>query len=146
MSTTPLSMIEAVRDYLALCPALTSFSDNIGINYLGEDCEQYSVIDVPVTPLLQTFYDGSKDKTFAFAINSRSFYSGDIALMSGNDAVFESVSDWIEAQNDLGNYPNIGTGKEPYKIEVTTSTFVVDNELSEAVYQIQCRMDYYVPA
>lgn len=141
-----MSMIESVRQYLLDCPHLDNFSDAIGINYLGEECEQYSVSEIPMTPVLKTFYDGSKDMTFAFAISSRAFYSKDISLMSGNSELFENISDWIEAQSDSGVFPDFGSGKEPYKISVTSSNYLVNNELSEAVYQIQCRVDYYKPA
>lgn len=140
-----MSMIKAIRDFLATCPYLETFSDDIGINYLGTECDQFSVTDIPSNPVLQTFYDGSKDKTIAFAINSRSFYSENLTLMSDNSAIFENISGWIESQSRSQSFPNLGSGKEPYSMEVTSSTYLVNNELSEAVYQIQCRLDYYEP-
>lgn len=137
-----MSMISAVREFLTYCPKLATFSDDLYINYLDDECEQYSVLDVPVNPLIRVFQDGTKDKVFAFAITSREFYIKDNQIMSDNSEQYEEISEWFEQQTDAGILPNFGTGKTAYDIHTTSSGYIINNDLGQAVYQIQCEVLY----
>ena len=65
-----MSIIEAVRNYIASCPLLKD-GRILGVDRIGADAIEYSIDVLPCEPVLKTYVDGSKIKQFQFAFSSR---------------------------------------------------------------------------
>ena len=57
---------------------------------------------------------------------------------------YEDFSDWLDEQTKSGNLPIMREGLTPTKIEAISSGYLFDvsGDLSNARYQIQCRLIY----
>ena len=127
-------MIDSIRTYMITCPYLDD-ERVINVDYLTNELS-YSIEPIPSDPYVKRFVDGGGIKQFQFAFTSKESY--DASETVGINQFYEQFSEWIELQNDLGNYPFI----ECTGIEIMTSGYLFDSESALARYQIQLRVLY----
>lgn len=139
-----MSMMTAVKDFIATCPYLTDFASGIGIgvDILDDAAGSYVLEHTPVDPILETYIDGSAQKQFAFVFASREFYGLDVVMNIENVGFFEKFASWLDAQTRAGNFPVLGAKQEAESIEATITPYLYDEEIDKARYQIQCRLVY----
>ena len=136
-----MSIIEAVRGYLATCPLLAG--EKLNVDFLPPEAASYSVDVVPVTPVIKQYLDGSSNRQFLFVLATRSYYGEHIRQQIDNLGFFEAFEEWLAEQNLAGILPDLGDGRTARKLEVTTSGYVFAPETDTARYQIQCKITYY---
>lgn len=137
-------IIEAIIEYLEACPELGDLA-KVNVDFLGKDDGSYSVEETPTNPVIRNFVDGSRECQFLFTFASRSFYSTDTNRENiDNLHLFEKLSAWIDDNNRKGILPELGDGREPLSVEVTTAGYLfgVNDGQRCARYQIQCRLTY----
>ena len=116
----------------------------VNVDFLPESPDTYSIEEVPASSVLQTYLDGSQERQFVFVFASRFYYSDETRNNIENSGFYEDFSDWLDEQTKSGNFPVMRDGLTPSKIEAMSSGYLFDvsGDLSNARYQIQCRLIY----
>lgn len=137
-----MSLVEAVRAWLRTYPPLSD--GRLGVDFLPEDAQTYSVDTEPVQPVIKWYMDGSAVKQFAFVLASREFHADAIAQNIENSAFYDEFARWVERQNRARSLPALDDGRTARKIEVTSSgyKFLAYDE-GVARYQIGLRLTYF---
>lgn len=136
-----MSIIQAVRDYIAACPLLKD-GRILGVDRIGADAIEYSIDVLPCEPIVKKYTDGSKVKQFQFAFSSREAYGKDVIQGIQNSAFYEDFADWITRNDDAGNYPDLGEFRSVRSIELTSGGYALDVTETTARYQMQLRLTY----
>ena len=138
-----MKIIESVKDFILNCPLLAELAA-INVDFLPESPDTYSIEQVPTNSVIQTYLDGSQERQFVFVFASRLYYSDETRNNIENCGFYEAFSDWLDEQTKTGNLPIMRDGLTPTKIEAMSSGYLFDvsGDLSNARYQIQCRLIY----
>ena len=138
-----MKIIESVKDFILKCPHLAELAA-INVDFLPESPDTYSIEQVPTNSVIQTYLDGSQERQFVFVFASRLYYSDETRNNIENCGFYEAFSDWLDEQTKTGNLPIMREGLTPTKIEAMSSGYLFDvsGDLSNARYQIQCRLIY----
>lgn len=137
--------IKAVQEWLKTCPLVAEqMGNNVAfrIDYLPEETTQFSIEDAPGDPVLASFFSG-KRKAKNYVLASRMEYSESIAQQAANSGFWDAFADWIEAQSDAHNLPDLGEGRTAERVAVTNSGYIVTSEDGTCRFQIQIRLEYY---
>lgn len=136
------SIMGAVRDFLGGCPLFDG--NTLRVNFLGEEPQEYTLEDVPATPILKKYQDGSSVRQALFILASRELYSRDAVENLKASGFYEQLADWLDAQNFQGNLPKLPEGMAARKIEATTSGYCIAADIQQSAqrYQIQLRLVY----
>lgn len=137
-------IIESIRNFIRTYPPLAD--GEIGVDFLKESAESYSVDAIPTKEIVKQYIDGSSIRQFIFVFATRSYYGSEIRQQLDNLGFFEDFTKWIEQCNKNGVFPKLEDGCEVQKLEVTTSGYVFSEGEDYARYQTQCRMEYFKPA
>ena len=138
MSVSPL--IECIRNYILRFPELKD--GYLLVDILGDKPIEYTIETVPCAPVVRKYTDGSCMKQFLFIFASREYFSKDVAQNIANLGFYEEFEDWITNNNYEGILPDLGEGRSPISIEVTTRGYAFSAESNTARYQIQLRLIY----
>ena len=138
-----MKIIESVKNFILTCPCLDELAA-VNVDFLPDSTDTYSIEEVPVNSVLKTYLDGSQERQFVFVFASRFFYSDETRNNLENSGFYEDFSDWLDEQTEKGNFPVMRDGLTPTKIEAMSSGYLFDvsGDLSNARYQIQCRLIY----
>ena len=138
-----MKIIESVKNFILTCPHLAELA-RINVDFLPESPDTYSIEEVPAVSVLQTYLDGTQERQFVFVFASRFYYSDETKNNIENSGFYEDFSDWLDEQTKVGNFPVMRNGLTPSKIEAMSSGYLFDvsGDLSNARYQIQCRLIY----
>lgn len=133
-------MIKAIRDYFLECPLLSN--GLFHVNYLGAQVIEYTIDQSPVEPIVKRYADGGTLRQFAFVFASREPYGADVLVNIEKSGFYNSLIDWIEAQNRANSFPELTVGS-PQGIEILTQAYLFEATEDQARYQIQARLLYY---
>ncbi len=138
-----MKIIESVKNFILTCPYLEELAA-INVDFLPDSPDTYSIEEVPTNAVIQTYLDGSQERQFVFVFASRFYYSDETRNNIENSGFYEDFSDWLDEQTKTGNLPAMREGMTPSKIEAMSSGYLFDvsGDLSNARYQIQCRLIY----
>lgn len=82
-----MSVISAIRDFIATCPCLDEFNEafaKVDLDKLEEDATNYMVESVPAEPIVRRYTNGDTVRRVVFAFCSRVFY-GDVENIDTSD-------------------------------------------------------------
>lgn len=136
-----MSMIEAVKTWLATCPQLTD--ERLNVDFLTEDSGSYSVDVVPAEPIIKRYIGGDTQRQFLFMVSSRNAYGADVLQNLENLGFYEDFAAWVESQSNAKILPALGSGLKAQKVEALTPGYAFDANGERARYQIQLRMVYH---
>ena len=139
-----MTVIESVREYIRTFPGVSG--ERLNVDFLPEEAQSYSVDVIPSAETIKRYVDGSSIRQFLFVFASRTYYGPEIRQQIDNIGLFESFSRWLDTNTQKGIFPLLDGGREPRKIEVTTSGYAFSPGEDTARYQIQCRLEYFQPA
>ena len=134
-------MIEAIRQYFIENFDQLSPSGVIGVDYLKEVPDSYSIEPGIGDPWVRRYVDGGGIKQYNFSFTSREDYGPDTLQNIENLKFYTYISDRVEELNLAGVVPQI---KGAYKVEVLTNGYIMDIAVDTAKYQIQLRLLYAV--
>ncbi len=136
-------LISSIRDYILTCPYLEKL-EKLGINFLDEKSNSFSIEEIPSKKILNKYVGGSSKRQIIFVVASTFLFSEEIQNQINNSGFYEDFSDWIEENNDNGVFPKLKDGYTPDEIEVETSGYLysIYSDMSKARYQIQCKFTY----
>ena len=138
-----MKIIESVKNFILTCPHLAELSA-VNVDFLPDSPDTYSLEEVPTNSVIQTYLDGTQERQFVFVFASRFYYSDETRNNIENSGFYEDFSDWLDEQTNKGIFPVMRDGLTPSKIEAMSSGYLFDvsGDLSNARYQIQCRLIY----
>ena len=132
-------MINKLREYIAKCPYLKEYAE-LNIEYLTDKTDTYSINEnAGYNPILNQFICGS-ERQFLFTFDSKLKWNEDIQNNIDNSKFFEDFRNWLETNNKKKIFPDIsGT----YSIGATTNGYIFATNANEAIYRIQCFLNYF---
>ncbi len=138
-----MKIIESVKNFILTCPFLADLAA-VNVDFLPDSPDTYSIEEVPANAVIQTYLDGSQERQYVFVFASRFYYSDETKNNIENSGFYEDFSDWLDEQTKTGNLPVMREGLTATKIEAMSSGYLFDisGDLSNARYQIQCRLIY----
>lgn len=142
-----MTLIESVKNFIAQCPYLEDMA-NFGVNNLNEKSNSISLEEVPTTAIVTEYIDGSSDRQFVFTIAARLLYTDEIRQQISNSGIFENIQNWLEKCTNDGELPTMPDGCTAEKIEAMSNGYMlgINGDLTQARYQIQCRLLYFKEA
>lgn len=133
------AIIDKVREYIATCPYLKEYAE-LNIEYLIDKVNTYSINEnVGYNPILNQFLSGS-ERQFMFSFDSKLIWNENIQNNIDNSKFFEDFRKWIETNNENKIFPDI---LGIYKIEALTNGYILATNANEAIYRIQCKLEYF---
>lgn len=138
-----MTIIESVRNYIKTCPYLTELA-KVNVDFLPDDPTTYSIEQTPTEPVLKKYMDGSTDRQFTFVFACRMFYSDEMMNNISNSGFFDNFQNWLYDNSENDILPQLGEGMMAERIEAISSGYLFDisGDLTNARYQIQCRLLY----
>ena len=131
--------IDKVREYIAQCPYLQDYSE-LNVEYLLDKIDTYSINEnAGYNPILNQFICGS-ERQFLFTFDSKLHWNEDIQNNIDNSKFYENFRNWLETNNKNKIFPNI---PGIYSIGATTNGYIFATNSNEAIYRIQCFLNYY---
>lgn len=109
------SIIKSLFRWFADCDVLEVDND-LNVDYLGEDPEQYSIEVVPCKTVLKQYIDGSAKCQYLFIFASRENYSPDESINMANLEFYERLQEWIAEQDLNGKLPKLPEGLTLYPL------------------------------
>ena len=135
------SIIQRLTDYFMKCPLLR---DGVfRVDSLGNEAVEYTIETGVVSPVIQTYLDGSSVRQYKFNFGSREYYSLDRLENIQNSTFYEKLCDWIEVQSDAGILPDMPEKCEAEKLIVNAPGYMFDATMTTARYQIQLTLQYF---
>lgn len=143
MTEYDITNIEAVREWLRTYEPLSS--GRLGVDFLPEKAQTYSVDSVPGPEIIKQYLDGSAVKQFDFVLASREFFGDSIGQNADNLQWYEEFSGWVKRQNRRPkNLPRLSGRRQAQSVEVSTSGYPFQMSAEgKARYQIQLKMTYF---
>lgn len=138
-----MTLIEAVRDFILTCPFLDDLA-KVNIDFLPTDASSYSIETAPTETIISTNIDGSSTRQFVFVFASRMSYTEELRNNIENSGFYEEFENWLEESTLLGALPELEDGLTATSIQAMSSGYLFDisGDLSNARYQIQCKLIY----
>lgn len=136
-------MIGKLRDYLNTCPSFDILK-SIGIDFLSNDANVASIDKTPIQPIKSNRIIGNKKKQASFTLKVKLNHSDELKQQIENSDFLEDFEDWLEEQNDIGNFPKLKKNKKVTNIFVSSSNYLlaIDPTLRKAIYQVQIIIEY----
>lgn len=137
-----MTIIESLYDYFKACPLLED-GRKLNISFLPADKREYAISVIPTAKVVKTFIDGSSIRQYLFTFGTSEFFDADTQQNISNCGFFENLSAWLETQSHDKNFPTLGDGQTPLKIEAQTTGYLHNAfNGNNARYQIQCNLVY----
>jgi len=135
-------MIENVRTYIATCPYLDTYTA-VNVEYLVDKVKAYSLNEsASYDPIITTDIIGNQTKQFLFTFDTKFYWNEEIQNNINNSEFYETFSNWLENNGKGGLFPTLETGETPTKIEALTNGYILSTSGDQAIYRIQCRLEY----
>lgn len=135
-------MIDSIRTYIATCPYLKEFVE-INVDYLKDKVVAYSVNpSVGFNPIVSEDILGNQTRQFLFTFDSKFYWNSEVKNNVDNSKFYEDFSNWLDSNNKNGIFPTLEKGEYPTKIEALTNGYVFQTNSDEAIYRIQCKLEY----
>lgn len=136
--------VEAIRSWFRECPEIGK-GNRFGIDHLSSDPTEYAVYMSPSN--LQSFTDVTGDvclrsvQELNFVFASKLKHTADVLQALANHGFYDSVIEWIIAQNKTKNFPEIGEGTV-ISIMPSTTQYLFEAGANSGRYQISCKLKY----
>lgn len=136
-----MSIIKALREWLAECPELQMLSKDGYIDFTKDDKENYGISPGGETTV-RRYIDGSSIQQYSFSIFARRYTAEDIGRLE-NAEFLENLSQWMDNKAFAGELPNLGEGTETQAVTSNfSSLFEADTSRKTGLYQIPCELIY----
>jgi hypothetical protein len=136
-----MSVIGALKGYIEGFAGLEEGAP-VWVNYLSVNPVEYAIVPLPGARIVTTDIIGNTEREFPFAFQSAESTADDLARLE-DIAFFEAFAEWLDAQSEAGELPEMDEGQTPEKIEATGWGFLFEQgESNTGIYQIQAKLSY----
>lgn len=136
-----MSIIEAIKQFLADCPLL--FDSELNVNYLSHKPLSFSIENVSVNPIIKRYSDGATLRQYCFILASREAFDDSVMENLRTADFFENFERWIDEQNLAHILPDLSNlSCSSQSIEVVESGCMYDTATTSARFQIKLRLIY----
>lgn len=133
-------MIDKVREYIAECPYLEEYGE-LNVEYLLDKIKTYSINEsAGYNPIISEDIAGNTERQFLFTFDSKLHWNEDIQNNIDNSKFFENFRSWLEENNRKKIFPDI---PGVHGIGATTNGYIFATNINEAIYRIQCYLNYF---
>jgi len=137
-----MSVIEPVITFIESYSGIDSskmvYADHIDANALS-----YGIAPLPGQRVIEEDIIGRQLVEYPFSLEFTGNTASDITRVV-NIVWTEDFADWLKAKTDALEFPELGAGKYPEKIEATIWGFLdQQSESDTAIYQISCKLTYW---
>lgn len=136
-----MSIIKALREWLAECPELQKLSKDGYIDFTKDEKENYGISPGGETTV-RRYIDGSSIRQYSFSIFARRYTAEDVGRLE-NAEFLENLSRWMDNKALVGELPDLGDGTETQAVSSNfAALFEADQNGKTGLYQIPCEMIY----
>lgn len=135
------SISGALFTFFEDCPILNGH--NIDVDFFSKEENTFSIDTIPATSIIKQYTAGGSMRQHLFVLRWLGPHNDDTAQRIENCGLFEHLADWLGAQTNARNLPQLPQGKTAIKIEASAAAYRSGIEKSTVgLYQIQCRLIY----
>lgn len=132
-----MNVLSAMQTWLETCPSINL----VHLDTAEEKPSSHSVALAGNSKISEDLA-GNKTYRYGFVFYCREYTGSDVERKDNHDFL-QDLSDWVEAQADADNYPDLPTGCEPESMEVSNTLLMdVDEDGSKGLYQVQLNLTY----
>ena len=135
-------IIESVKRYFEELASMSVFNNAINVNYLNDEINNFSIEEMPTSPIVKRYANGSTMRQYQFSLNSRAIYNDEILQNIENSGFYEKLCEEIEQKNDNGILPILEENKTAVSIEITSTPVIISNDTTSAIYQVNFILKY----
>lgn len=132
-----MSRTSGVVDWLSACPFLDKI-EAIDVNQLSPELEALGVYKQPTRTVTEMIDGGAIINEIYYLLFRQPAQLAQERLSS--EEYLEKVEGWIEDQNWVENFPQIGSAV--HDVEVVNTFYMMDRDDDEAVYQLSIAITY----
>lgn len=132
-----MSRTSGVVDWLSACPFLDKI-EAIDVNQLSPELEALGVYKQPTRTVTEMIDGGATINEIYYLLFRQPAQLAQERLSS--EEYLEKVEGWIEDQNWVENFPQIGSAV--HDVEVVNTFYMMDRDDDEAVYQLSIAITY----
>lgn len=139
-------IINAIRKFVEQCPLIEELNGKIKIDFLQDKGNSFSIEPIPVNPVVSNYIGGGGERQYAFTLAIKFMWSDEAQMNLENSGFFEEFEKWIQEKNDNNELPELGSGKQATKLEITSNGYLfgISQDMRYGRYQIQCRLLYEI--
>lgn len=136
-------MIKEIRKWLLTCECFNELK-NLGVDFLSSDSNSASIEKAPGKKKIEERINGDTLEEQNIILRAWFPYSEDLKQNIENSEFYENLSDWIDSQIKINNFPNLGKNKICTNIEVVSNDYLMSlsDNLRKACYQMQLKIEY----
>lgn len=134
-------IIDSIRNFIGSMECMKTFDNAVNVNFLGPDKDSFSIEEIPCSPIVKKYIDGSSVRQFQFCFCSREPYGYEVLQNLENSGFYEDFANEIEKKNNNGILPLLEE-LESLKIEVLSNAYTVSVTEDTALYQINLNFIY----
>lgn len=138
---------EKIRDWLRSCPYASDANKYFGVDYIGENADQFAVFSVTSTLKYKTNILGERylqsEQTQSFDVVMRAPYGNDVTQNLENLRVAQNMVSWIREQNEISNFPEWNDGEIKF-IDATNTGAPMRVSPDSALYEFSIKVTYKV--
>lgn len=132
-----MSRTSGVVDWLSTCPFLDKI-EAIDVNQLSPELEALGVYKQPTRTVTEMIDGGAIINEIYYLLFRQPAQLAQERLSS--EEYLEKIEGWIEDQNWVENFPQIGA--TVHDVEVVNTFYMMDRDDDEAVYQLSIAITY----
>jgi len=131
--------LKAIREYL-YDNKIIDEKNKINVDFLGEEPTEFSIVPVPVDPIVETYINGISYRQYQFQLLSCQEYGSDVMTNLSNSSFYGELYEKIEKLNKERTLPNI---KGIDKIKCLDNGAIQSATPNTARYSILMQILYY---
>lgn len=138
------SIISGIKEYFDTCPIIENLSGKVKVDFLKDQNRVFSIEPIPINPIVAEYLDGIKEKQYQFSLVVKFPYSDEAKQNIENNELFEKLADWVEAQSEKGNLPELPAGMQAEGLTVTSpgALLQVTTDWRTGRYQTTMLLEY----
>ena len=137
-----MSIIAAMREYIASCPLMSEFdTKKTHIDWTESENENYGIFP-DSDDILSSYIDGTQIRQYSCQITVRRLAKLDADRLR-NSEFMERLQEWFDAQYNIGNLPPLPAGCTASRIRAANAMLSEMNITGKnGVYTVQIIMEY----
>lgn len=132
-----MSILAAVQNFIMECPAV----ELVHLDMVDAEPSDYAVA-LSGNAKVSEDLGGNKTYRYSFQFFLREYTGSDMERKDTHQTL-QSFADWVEEQDDAGNYPQLPENCQAEGMSVSNMLlYSVDDDGGAGIYQVQLQLEY----